>query len=156
MHAANDSFSQTENLRVSDLSAAWIFRRFGKGCCLLEALFCVVLILMPLTATRGNPIAVRFDYPFGNHNPMTLAGWFATLNYSIFHNDQKIMSAENVVILVGRAQSTVTGRYAFSEFSSKEKANPPTRSMDKQKLNRRARPWHRKLMVYIPVLLAGC
>jgi hypothetical protein len=152
MRAANDSSSQTENLRVSDPSVAWIFRRFGKDCCLLEALFCVVLILIPLTATRGNPILV--GSPYDNHNPMTLAGWFETGLYLSFHSDRAIMSAENVVISVGRAQSTVIGRYAFSELSSMVNDNPPPRSMDRQKMTRRARLWHRTLMVYIPVLLA--
>jgi hypothetical protein len=152
MHVANDSFSETENLRVSDLSVARIFRRFGKSCCLLEVWFCVVFILMPLTSTRGNPILV--GSPYDNHNPMTLAGWFETTLYLTVHSDRAIMSAEKVVISVGRAQSTVTGRYAFSEWSSKQKYNQPPRSMDRQKLTRRAKLWHRKLMVYIPVLLA--
>ena len=151
MHVANDSFSETENLRVSDLSVARIFRRFGKSCCLLEVWFCVVFILMPLTSTRGNPILV--GSPYDNHNPMTLAGWFETTLYLTVHSDRAIMSAEKVVISVGRAQSTVTGRYAFSEWSSKQKYNSPPRSMGRQ-LPCRAKLWHRKLMVYIPVLLA--
>ena len=151
MHVANDSFSETENLRVSDLSVARIFRRFGKSCCLLEVWFCVVFILMPLTSTRGNPILV--GSPYDNHNPMTLAGWFETTLYLTVHSDRAIMSAEKVVISVGRAQTTVTGRYAFSEWSSKQKYNSPPRSMGRQ-LPRRAKLWHRKLMVYIPVLLA--
>jgi hypothetical protein len=107
---------------------------------------------MPLTSTRGNPILV--GSPYDNHNPMTLAGWFETTLYLTVHSDRAIMSAEKVVISVGRAQSTVTGRYAFSEWSSKQKYNQPPRSMDRQKLTRRAKLWHRKLMVYIPVLLA--